>query len=314
MTTYRDVSVLVPIGVDDAALTACSIAEPDTDETAWVSGDSYSVGDEVIRTSTHKVYRALTDHTGVSTAPEDDAANWREIRATNRWAAFDTEATTKSRATTSVSFTIVPDEFFNAIALYGLEGHTVHVVVKDEPSGAVVYEYGPADLQEAPLDWWDWLFGVIRARTKLVLPNIPPYIGAEVTITVEASTGVEVEVGMVCVGDLRNLLADSSRGGPLHGATAEPVDFSYINTATDGTTRIVRRRNATDMRVRVVVPREAADYMLATMQEVLATPAAWIASSASGYDGLNVFGLGSGSLSYENADHSIFSLYVKGMV
>jgi hypothetical protein len=119
---------------------------------------------------------------------------------------------------------------------------------------------------------------------------------------------------MIVLGDMRPLVTVGEIGGTEYGATAEPVTYSYITTDVYGTTKIVRRHNATNMRVRVVLPKADADAALATVQDVLDIPAAWIASSASGYGGLNVFGLGSGSLGYDGSTHSVFTINVKGFV
>lgn len=306
----RSVYVLVPTTITDAMLTSCTIAEPSASETAWVSAASYTLGDVVIRTTTHRKYEALITHTGVTTLPEDDEVNWLDIGPTARWAAFDGETSTASEGATPVTYVAEPGNF-DAISFYGLEGSGIDVSVLDASGGTEVYSY-TGDLQVLPLDWWDWFFGEIRQLTKLVLSDIPPYPTAEVTITITGST--TASVGMIAIGDYRSLIGDYTWGGPLHGASAEPKSFSQITTASDGTTRIRRGRSATDMRVRVVVPREAADYCLATLQDVLDVPCACIASTAQGYEGLNVFGLLNGSLVYDNNGHALLSLYQKGLV
>jgi len=50
-----------------------------------------------------------------------------------------------------------------------------------------------------------------------------------------------------------------------------------------------------------------------TLQAVLDVPAAFVATQSNGFDGLNVFGLGSGSVSYE-ANRAIINVTVKGMI
>ena len=305
-------SVLVPVTVTDSMLISSTIAEPAAGETAWVSAGTYTLGQEVISTTTHRVYSALINHTGRTITPDLDTTYWNDERPTKKWAAFDNEISTASTIVTPLTYVIKPG-FFNALAFYGLDGANIAVTVKDQTGGTVIFTH-TGDLLNLPLDWYDWAFGVIKTRSKLMLTGITPYPNAEITITITAGAGVTVGAGMIVVGDLRNFLGDATWGGTQYGASAEPVNYARITTDTFGTTKIIKGRAVTDMRFKVLMPREWADFFLANVQDVLSTPAAWIATTAENYDGLNVFGLGSGSLSYDSYGHAVFNGYVKGLV
>ncbi len=302
-------SVLVPIPVTDAVLTSSTVTE--NDHPAWVTGGTYAVGDRRIRTQTHRIYECLQAHTGIATAPEDDPTRWQDLAPTNKWAMFDTECSTQTVATTSLTVVLAPG-FFNAVSIYKLTGTDIGVTVKDAPGGAVVFSYS-GSLDGPYGDWYEWLFGPYRIQTKLILSDILPYPNAELTITITAGVGEAVGVGMVAIGDLRPLLL-GDWGGTEYGCTVEPVDYSYISIDEFGETKIKKRRNATDMRISVVLPKDDATYALAIVQEVLAVPAAWIATTAPGFDGLNVFGLGSSRLSYDSNRKAILQLNVKGLI
>ena len=166
-------------------------------------------------------------------------------------------------------------------------------------------------LLENPLGWWEFLFLPVRQISKIILTNIPIRPTAELTITL---TGATVEVGMINVGDYKSLIGDGDWGGTQYGASAEPVSYSYIKTNADGTTTIVRRNAATSMRASIILPRDQADYALACVQDVLDVPVSWVATDANGFTGLNVFGLGSGSLSYDSFNIATLDLSVKGMI
>lgn len=304
--------VLNPITLTDAMLSASSIAEPAASETAWVSAGTYALGDYRIRTTTHRVYKAKQAHTGRTALPEVDTDYWLDYGPTLRWSAFDQYTSTASTATTSLSYTLRPG-FFNCLAFLGLDAGDIAVTVKDAPGGAVIYSFS-GSLQEPPLDWYDYAFGTIKGLTKLILSGITPYPDPEVSITITAAAGVTVRVGMVAVGDLRSLLGEAEWGGTECGASAEPVTYSYIKTDEYGNTTIVRRHAATDLRVRVVMPRAYADAALVMVQDVLDVPCVWVATQADGYAGLTVFGLGSGQLSYDSFNHAVFNIAVKGMI
>ena len=304
--------VLIPTQITESMLTSSTIAEPASGETAWVSAGTYALGDMRIRATTHKVYQCVQAHSGRTALPENDAAYWLEYGPTNKWAMFDTQVSTQSSITTPLTIVLNPGNF-NAIALYGLEGGTVNISVKNQTGGTVIFTK-TIDLTEPPLDWYDWAFGRIRPLSKTIIDGITPYDTAELTISITAAAGVTVKAGMFLVGDFISLIGESNWGGTTYGATAEPVDFSYIKTDDYGNTAIVKRRNATDMRAKIVLPISEADFALSVIQQALATPCAWVSSDSSGYSGLNVFGLGSGTVSYEGPNHSEISIYVKGLV
>ena len=307
--------ILVPITLTDAMLSSSTIAEPAAGETAWNAATSYTVGQRCILTATHRVYANLI--AGVNATSPDQALTgatprWLDYGPTNRWAAFDGVVNTPSTATTSFTYVLLPG-VFNAIAFYGLDGATISVSIKDAPAGSVFYSY-TGSLQEPPVDYYDYYFGVVKGLSKLVLSGILPQANPEVTITVTAASGVTVSAGMIAFGDLRPLISDGGIGGTQQGASAEPFTYSYINTDAFGRTSIVRRHSATNMRASVVLPKTDADAALATVQSVLDVPAAWIATDSVGYDGLNVYGLGSGSLGYEGPNHATLNINVKGFI
>ena len=305
-------NVLVPIPIADAMILAgTTVAEPAASETAWVSG-TFALGDRRIRATTHRVYECVQAHTARTALPEADPAYWLDAGPTLRYAPFDWYTTTQATATTTLTYVLQPG-YFNAISVYGLTGAAIIVSVKDAPGGAVIYTYS-GTLSEPPVGWYEFLFARQRPISKLVLTNIPIRPSAELTITITAATGAAVGVGMINVGDYRSLCGDAAWGGTQYGASAEPTSYSYLKTDDDGTTTIKRRPSATNMLTSDIMPAESADYALACIQEVLDVPVSWIATSAPGYAGLNVFGLGSGKVSYDSCGYATVSLTVKGLI
>lgn len=310
-------NILVPITITDAMIGAgTTIAEPASGETAWVSAGTYVLGDRRIRATTHRVYECVQAHTGRTALPEVDTAFWLDAGPTQRYAPFDTYTNTAATATTSITYVLSPG-YFNAISLYGLTGTQIVVSVKDAPGGTEIYRYpatGAASLTEPPTGWYDYMFGKRRPIQKLVLSNLPIRPTAELTITVTAAAGATVGIGMINVGDLTPLLGDAEWGGVTGGASAEPTSYSYIKTNDDGTTTIKRRGKSTNLRATVVIPRQKADAALATVQQVLDVPVSWIATTSQGFDGLNVFGIGSCSMSYDSFGIATLQVNVKGLI
>lgn len=309
-------NIIVPITITESMLGAgTTIAEPDSGETAW-SGSSvaYAVGDERIRTTTHRIYRCAVAHTSAaSPLPEDDSTRWVDVGPTNRHAPFDIYTSTATADTTSMTYVLQPG-YFNAVALYGLTGSGYSITVKDEPGGTTLYT-STGYLTEDPLGWYEYLFGVPRTRNKLVCTGIPPRPEAELTITITAGSGEPVGLGMLVVGDYTPVIgSDATWGGTLGGAQAEPRSNSYFRMNDDGSVQIRRRVAATDLTVRAALPRAKADQALALMQSVLDVPVACIVTNTPGYDGLNVFGLASARLGYVSNNTAEIDITVKGMI
>lgn len=309
-------NIIDPIAITDAMIGAgTTIAEPSASETAWATGVAYAVGDVRIRTTTHRKYRCAAAHTSAaSPVPENDPTRWVDIGPTDRWAPFDQYTSTAAQATTSLTYVLQPG-YFNAVALYGLTGAQYSLTVRDAPDGSVIYSRS-GFLADDPAGWYEYLFVPRPVRNKLVFTGIPIRPAAQLTLTISAAAGQPVGLGMLVPGDFAPLISDAAGwGGTEAGAQAEPVTYSYIKTNDDGTTSIVRRHSATNLRCTVRLPRQHADAALALLQRVLDKPVAWVASNAPGYAGLNVFGLAtSAPVRYDSFNLASIDLNVKGLI
>lgn len=308
-------NIIIPTPITAAMIGAgTTIAEPSASETDWASGVAYAVGDVRIRATTHRKYKCAVAHTSASTpTPENDPTSWVDVGPTDRWAPFDRYTNTRATATTSMTYVLNPG-YVNALALYGLIGAQYSITIKDAPAGATIYSK-TGFLTQDPQGWYEYLFVAQPAVDKLVLHNLPIRPEAEITIAVTAAADQPVGVGMIVVGDFVPLVGDTAEfGGVQYGASAEPVTYSYINTDEFGTTTIVRRHAATNMRCTVMLPRMFADAALQRLQSVLDQPVACIATTSKGYDGLNVFGLISSSpVSYDSFNTASIDINVKGL-
>lgn len=304
-------NLLTPITITDAILSSSTVAEPAAGEIAWVSGGTYALGDLRIRATTHRIYACVLAHTGIATLPESDPTRWLEKSPTLRWAAFDSYVSTASTATTSLTYVLRPG-FCNTVAFYGLVGLALQLTIRDGPGGTIAYTL--TDDLTAPFSgFYELLTGKPRQRDKVFYKALPLLPDPEITITISSTAGAPVAVGMIVLGDLAPLIDDSIWGGTEFGPTVEPTTYSYIKTNTDGTLQIVKRNATTNMTASVVMPTRAANYALNAVTQVLDVPCAWIATDTSGYEGLNVFGLGSGKLAYPEG-YVRFDLRILGTI
>jgi len=299
-------NIITPLTI--SSFTTSLVAEDST--TAWASYTA-AVGDLRHVVSTHRVYKCAVAGTS-SISPELDPTKWVDIRPTNKGAPFDIYTSTAATATTSISYTLTPG-YFNAVALYGLTGAQYALTLKDAPGGTEIWSES-GYLLESPTGWYDYLFGTPKPLTKLVFKDLPIRPEAELTITITAASGQPVGIGMIVCGDFVSLAGSGEWGGTQYGASAEPVTYSYIKTADDGTTAIVRRHAGTNLVVSIMMPRNEADAVLQSVQNVLDIPVAWVATDVAGYAGLTTFGIGSGKMTYDSFGIATLSINVKGLI
>lgn len=308
--------VLVPMVVGSSNLTACSITEPAPDETAWVSGATYTVGMFRILTSTHRVYKCALGHTGRTNAPNvaGEETYWVDYAPTKRYAAFDELTNTRSIGTTSISFTLLMTDFVSSVALFGVSAATTRVVVREGAGGTLVYDSLDRSMILTGLGFWEYYHSAPTTLDKTVFQDIPLCLNPEITITISGTSGTTVSVGMIAVGDLKPLLDTTSWGGTQYGAQSKPTTYSYIKRDDYGGVTIQRRSSATDMRISVKMPHGDADRALGIMQSVLDVPAAWFGTDEDGYSGLSVFGLASATMTYSSYDLDELTIDVQGFI
>lgn len=301
--------LIQPMTVTSDLITYCSLSEDPSP--AWASGTPYVVGNEVHLVSTHRVYRCAVNVTS-AVSPDQDPINWKDIRPTNKFAPFDIYTSTQAVSTTDDIEYRITARFQRSIAMYGLEGSDYEVIVKDTTGGTVIFtQSGPLNTHD--IGWWGYLFGDKYYTKQLILDDLPIRPTAEIVIKIKNSGANRRAIGMIVIGNSRSLFG--TRGGTQYGSSAEPVTFSYIKTNEDGTTTIVRRHKATNLRASIILPLEYADTAVQILQEVLDVPVAVIATDVQGYSGLTTFGLiESSPVSYDNPGYATIDMMVKGLI
>ena len=303
-------NILIPLTVTDAMLVSSTVSEPAAGETAWVSAGTYVVGDLRIRTTTHRVYQCILDHTGRTALPEADPLYWDDSDPTQKWAPFDTETSTEVTGTSSLTYVLSPG-FFDSARLYKLTGASLDLTVKDGPGGAVL-ETRTISLYEESLGLYEYLFAPARPKEKIIADGLPIHPTAEVTFTITGPS--TVGVGMINVGQARQIVNPSTWGGTEYGASVEPMTYSRIKTDDYGKTTIKRGNAATGMRATVVLPIADANFALQSIQQVLDQPVSIVMSQLQNYAGLNVFGLANAVLTYKTPVSAELAVTVKGMI
>lgn len=214
-----------------AAMVTTNVAEPSLGETVWVSG-SYAVGAEVIVVATHRKYSSLAP--GASTvSPELDPARWEDIGATNAYAMFDDERNTPTTRALTLTTSVTPGVRFDSCAVIAAIGETMQI---DMTVGATtVWSSGPISLQARKTTrWYEYFFGPFKFTGNKIFFNLPPYVGAKITLTVSRTTG-NVSVGAFVVGTAVSL------GRILKQARSESFNFSSVTRNEFGRAKLVKR-------------------------------------------------------------------------
>ena len=270
--------VLRPVPILPEHILATNV--PDTDVNAWVSGTTYSIDDQV--KVGYKVYRSLIDtNTGNDPTAPANIKKWSQSGVINRMRPFDEKLSTKTKQSTSITYTIKPPSAITALVLKGVTGAT-DATVKMIEDGSVIYNrsermYGvPA---ESGL--WYWLFGAKEEVADANYFNMPTSLTATVEVTIDGSA--DLAVGVIAMGNIKDygryVLQGSSAGVENFAINGydewqEPVrtELSWAKTAT---LDLMLRQSDVD-----------------SMQKMIAkagfSPSIWIGSEK--YEALNIYG------------------------
>lgn len=286
--------VIPPQSISD--ISSSTIMEPDTDvgEVAWVSAGSYTIGDQRIRTTTHKVYEAISTHSGRTALPEVDTVYWFEVGPTNKWALFDLYRNTSSVIPTGgFSTSIALGKRIDAIAVLGARITDITVQVTSVAGGGIVY--GPTTfplVSRDVQDYYDYFFMDFDYKPSILIFDIPPFIDAIVTISSTAS------------GTISSVVLGTSEyiGYTLKGHKNDALNFSLITRDTYGNSTLVQRRSVPKTSQTIIVKKNDLANLLRLRDQLNAAPAVWsgLDDSTEGYfEALLILGI------YKNLSISI---------
>lgn len=306
------VRVMLPLRVDASMLkSGTTIAEPDTSagEVAWVAAGNYAVDD--LRTDAGSVWSCVKAHSGDATPPSQDvSARWLRSGPTNLMAPFDQYRSTAAKASGAAGLTyILQPGFFDAVHLDGVAGASYAITVEDTLGGAVIANKA-GELFEQALGLWELLFSPLRALTRVDLQGIPLSPTAVLTVTI---AGPQARLGDLRVGDWR-YLAQSDTDGVEYGATGARRTYTTTRELPDGTYETVLRPGARDVRCRLLINRDSADYADALLGEVADRAVPFIATDLPGYGYLATIGFVTGEITAVNAVDAALNLTIKGTI
>jgi len=274
--------VIEPMEITDAVLTASNVVE--NDHAVWSAVTTYSAGNRVISTATHKVYESIAGG-NLNRNPVTDlvAAFWITIGATNRWKAFDGIINDPVTRATSITYTMAPVNISDGMALFGLLASSVQLVVKSAAAATLFDQTIVLIDRTEQVTWFSWFYDPIdNFETEAIFTGFPGFPGNTIEITILG--GASTQVGEIVTG--RNQLLGLS----LSGAAIGIEDFSRKERDDFGRATIVPRAFADTATFQFSFPPEDARRVKRVLTRLRASPAVWFAGVEFRSHGTTVFG------------------------
>lgn len=276
---------------------------------AWNAATSYSIGDMVLRATTHQVYRRVT--AGVTAQlPEEDvtAVNWVLVGTTNRWAMFDMLSSEPTYGVGPIVVKLAPGRI-SAVALVGASDGTAQF--KMDAYGETVWDTDPYTLDTTVIGSWDdYFFLPFDARSNLVRLDAPVYDGCELTVTINAGVGFTLQ--WLVVGMAQEL------GNTLKGPRVRDKSYSVVDRDKFGEVRdITKRRSVSLVSQTMYAEKGIIVRARAAMLKARSTPSVFVGldDNQDEYaDLLTLLGICIDSdIDIREKDHSMINLEIEGV-
>ncbi|QJE03039.1 hypothetical protein HH212_26140 [Massilia forsythiae] len=208
-------------------------------EPPYSGSATYGKGATVYDPATFKTYQSLiANNTG--RAVTDDTA-WTPLGATNRWLMFDKAVNSQTSAPEAVTVVIRPGELVNTVGLLNVSG--ARATLSQADSG---YSQTKNLQRHDVLTWYDWFYEEPIREGDVIFDGIPPYIGSNLTITVESAGGT-AGIGCCILGKSRTI------GQTAWDFTGGVLSYSSPSTDTFGNVTMVRRDNAKTLNFEIYI-------------------------------------------------------------
>lgn len=258
--------IVTPQPITEAILTSTNVLE--NDYPAWVAG-TYTLGTR--RIWQHKIWEVIIAST--TSQPDTGAAatppEWQLISATNRYKMFDGVISTQTSRTGTIAVTVTPGDIVNAVAFFGLAGNTINVTMTDPVEGTVYNQ--TKSLQDNTLisDWYTYFFESVYQKTDAVFADLPSYLNAVITVTVNAGAAT-ASCGEMVMGRQRTL------GLSNFGTSVSIQDYSRKTTDDFGNVVIEQRAFTKRADYDVTVETSRVSVVQKALADIRTTPTVFI--------------------------------------
>lgn len=269
--------VLKPEAITDSTMTT-DVPEPDATkgEVVYDNGTGYNLGDQVILTTTHRIYENIQASTGENPDPSvnpDAEDYWLDIGPTNAWAMFDGLIGTPTVQDTLITLDLTAGVVISGVAAFALENcGSVQVIVDDPVAGEVYNEIVNIADNSAVTDWYQYYFSpVLLGFGEFGLFDLPAYPNA--TITVTFNGGLNMSVGAFTYGLAQDL------GVALYDSSLKLLDFSRKERDQFGNFTVIPRATSKQVDYELYIARGALGSVFKELSKLTTVPAVYSGTS-----------------------------------
>ncbi|MFZ6747421.1 hypothetical protein [Undibacterium sp. Ren11W] len=268
--------VIPSLEITSARLISSTVPDIGAGETAWVSGEVCAVNVERIRPSIGRAFSRIIAGGG-AIAPEDDPVNWKDIGASNKKAMFDLYRNSQTSAASPLTVVLAPGKRVDSLALTGMTQVT-SATIEVRVGATVVYTRVLNLDNRRTLSWSDYYFGEFSTKPSVILFDLPPFTGAQITVTLVSTTGT-VKCGGCVIGTAVDI------GDIEYGAEDEPLNFSLIERNKWGDANLVPRRSVPKTAQTLLAKKSHVNKIREVRNLLDAVPAIWagLVDSDDGY-------------------------------
>lgn len=224
-----------------------------------------------------KIWESITVSGNLNHQPDISPTWWLEIGPDNIHAAIDTQISTVSTATTSMTFVIKPG-VIDSVALINMDATIAEIAVTD-PTDGNVYSNIAGLSGSTVYDWYQYFFyDPLLKRTQVIFYSIPPYVEGLVTIKLSGSVGDIVSVAQAIFG------TNYTVGTTQYGANVGIIDYSTKETDIYGTTTFIERAYSKRLNAQVHLHNAELNRVQSFLYSIRAKPSVWIASDDPTYE------------------------------
>lgn len=228
--------VLIPVAIGEPALLQSSL--PETDHPAWLANTTYAADARCVHQ--HRIWISARAN-NVNQEPGKAKEWWVDERPTNRWAMFDQSPGTTSSATGSLSVTLRPKGWVNAVALLAITCRTARVQVLAADGSTVLFDR----TQDLPgitrTSWHAWFMrDRFRVAGDLVFENLPRRVTGSIVVTLRGPGAVSLGVLVAGVQHNFGMTVDEAESGLVDHSRVLIDDFGGVSITRRGTSRTGR--------------------------------------------------------------------------
>ncbi len=299
-----------------AMLHASSIAEPDlacthpwwvtTGEKEWSGATAYAINAYVIRSATHRVYRAIQSSTNV--VPETNPLHWEDVGPTNKWAPFDMKSSTAMKGASPYTVTLRPGSRVTDMDISGLDNVlTARLQVWNAPGGTLVKDETLSTFWWVGDLWVAYYFDLPQQRRRVKFTDIPTSDNPEMLLTLTAAGAGSVFVSQVAIGRYVDL------GCAEFGMEMRLRNFGRIEEDQWGNTRVIDGLVVRDLAgsdiVSALDANRVAEFALKNRNRAMV----WEARDEAVFDYLSTTGIANISVRAENPRQARMTIELQGV-